>query len=85
MWDRAQREDLEVRGTEELLGLSDTAEEKGLNVGIDFLLEERLKGIRDHPQGVKSGEKEENSLWQWKVSQQSNSKRHAGYALHAAY
>lgn len=47
-----------------LLGLSDTAEEKGLNVGIDFLLEERLKGIRDHPQGVKSGEKEENSLWQ---------------------
>lgn len=30
---RARREDLEVKGTEELLGLSDTAEEKGAELG----------------------------------------------------
>lgn len=35
---------------------------KGLNMGIDFLLEKRLKGIKDYPQNVKSGEKEENSM-----------------------
>lgn len=33
---------------------------KGLNLRIDFLLEKRLKGIKDYSQDVKSREKEEN-------------------------
>lgn len=58
----AKMKGLEVKDKEALLGLSDTAKEKGLNLGIDFLLEKRLKSIKDYPQDVKFRGKEENGL-----------------------
>lgn len=54
---RALIEGMEVKDTEELRDLSDTAWEKVTEIGNWFSVRNSPKGIKDYPQDVKFGEK----------------------------